>query len=204
MHGFSVATAAALLTVLLVGCEEQQAAAPPAPIRAIKYMTLQSGTAQQERGIAGIVVAGTTSTAAFQTTGQVIELKKKVGDVVKAGEVLARLDPEPLRLRVSSARSEVARAQASVSDSQSKHRQQKQLFDKGFATRTNFESALASLRTSRGALGVAQSQLNIARRDLSKTVLKAPFSGVIAKRDGGAVRRDRQRQTGLHRADEGR
>lgn len=168
--------------VALAGCDDAEQAAAPAPVRAIKYMTLEAGLESQRRRISGVVEAGTTSVVAFQTGGQVVEILHKVGDTVEAGDLLARLDPEPLRLRLASARSEAAKARAAVADAESKHSQQKQLFDKGYATRTNFESALASLRGARGDLGVAQSQFDIAKRDLSKSELRAPFGGVIAKR----------------------
>jgi len=168
--------------VALAGCDDAEQAAAPAPVRAIKYMTLEAGLENQRRRISGVVEAGTTSVVAFQTGGQVVELAKKVGDTVEAGDLLARLDPEPLRLRLASAQSEVAKARAAVTDADSKYSQQKQLFEKGYATRTNFESALASQRGARGDLGVAQSQLDIAKRDLAKSELRAPFGGVVAKR----------------------
>lgn len=167
----------------LLACDEQAAAPQEAPVRAIKYLTLEAGLENQRRRISGVVEAGTRSVVAFQTGGQVVELAKNVGDSVEAGVLLAKLDPEPLRLRVASARSEVQQAQATLADAQSKHRQQSELFDKGYATRSNFETALANLRGARGGVGVAQSQLDIAERDLAKSELKAPFAGVIAKRN---------------------
>lgn len=168
---------------LLAGCDDGEQAPPTPPVRAIKYMILEVGAAAQQRRISGVVEAGATSNVAFQTSGQVIELKKKVGDAVSAGDLLARLDPEPLRLELASAESELQQANASVADAESKYQQQKQLFEKGFATRTSFESALANLRTARGARGVAQSRLQISKRNLAKSEIIAPFSGVIARRE---------------------
>ncbi len=164
------------------GCDDAPEAAAPPPVRAIKYMTLEQGAGAQMRRISGVVAAGTSADVAFQTGGQVVALEKSVGDAVTSGDVLARLDPEPLRLRLASAESELARAEATLADAQSKFNQQKTLFDRGYATRTNYESALASVKTSRGALGVAESQYRIAKRDLAKATLKAPFAGVIARR----------------------
>lgn len=186
---------ALLLAFALAACGEEEAAAPPEPVRAIKYMTVSAGAAAQVRRISGVVEAGTTAEVAFQTAGQVVELAKNAGDPVEAGELLARLDPEPLRLKLASARSELQQARAAVADADSKYGQQKQLFDKGYATRTNFESALAALRNARGALGVAQSQVSIAERDLAKAELKAPFDGVIARRDVDAFEETASGQT---------
>ena len=168
--------------LLLAGCSEEQAEVQPEPVRAIKYMTLERGAAAQQRRIAGVVAAGTSSVAAFETAGQVIELTHNVGDTVAAGDLLAWLDPEPFRLRLAEAEAKRDQARAAVADAESKYQQQNQLFDKGYATRTARESALATLRNARGALGVAESQVQIASRNLGKTELKAPFSGVIARR----------------------
>ncbi len=164
------------------GCDDPPEAAPPPPIRAIKYMTLEAGGGAQMRRLSGVIVAGTTANAAFQAAGQVIELTKKVGDAVKDGEVLARLDPEPLRLRERSAESQLRQAQAAYTNANSRYSQQKQLFDRGYATRTAYEASLADVRTARGAVEVAQSELRIASRDLEKSSLRAPFSGVVARR----------------------
>ena len=172
-----------VLSILgLTACGEEEVAAPPPPIRAIKYMVLKKGVEKQQRRISGVITAGTTSNAAFETTGQVIELVKNVGDQVDVGELIAKLDPEPFKLRLQEAESKLQQAQAALSDGQSKFKQQQQLFRKGYATRTSYESSIATLRNAEGAIGIAQSQLKIAKRNLSKADLLAPFSGVVAKR----------------------
>ena len=177
----AIAVLVAASALLAAGCEDEAEISPPPPIRSIKYMKLEDGAAQQKRRISGVIAAVESSDVAFQAGGQVVRLHKKVGDLVQEGDVLAELDPEPLRLRLATAQAELAKANASVADNESKFSQQKRLFDKGYATRTNYESALAAMRTSKGARGVAQSQAQIARRDLRKAKLTAPFSGVIAK-----------------------
>lgn len=151
-------------------------------MRAIKYMTLKQGVAAQQRRIAGIVAAGTTSIASFETAGKVTALNLNVGDRFKTGDMLASLDPEPFRLRLDEAKGGLQQAEAALAEASSKYRQQKQLFGKGLATRTAHESALANLRTAHGAADVARSQVQIAERNLEKTDLKAPFDGVVARR----------------------
>lgn len=174
---------ACLLPVVLAGCDEESEAPAEEVIRSIKYMTLEQRAGAQERRIAGIVAAAQTTNAAFETAGQVIELLRRSGDPVSEGDLIARLDPEPYQLRVSEAENALAQAQASLDDAQKKFDQQKKLLDQGFATRTAFDSAEATLKNAKGAYGVAESQLDLARRDLNKTDLKAPFSGVIARKD---------------------
>lgn len=152
------------LSLVLGGCSEEVAEAP-APVRAIKYMTLEQGAASQQRRISGVVEAGTSSVASFETAGKVVELTLNVGDTVSVGDLMARLDPEPFALRLREAEGKLGQAEATLADASSKYRQQKTLYDKELATKTAHETALANLRNARGSVDVARSQLKIAERN---------------------------------------
>jgi RND family efflux transporter MFP subunit len=183
-HRAAQSLAAALaLSLLLAACEDERQAAEEPPVRAIKYTVLKEGVDAQRRRLSGTVEAATRSAVAFQTAGQVVELTRKAGDAVTRGELLARLDPEPFRLALASAESELQQAEAAVADAESKFGQQEKLFETGFTTRTAYETALANLRTARGTLGVARSRVDLARRDLRKADLGAPFDGVVARKE---------------------
>lgn len=172
-----------LPALLLAACDDETAETGPAPVRAIKYAELDQRAGLQARRIAGIVTAAMTSNVAFETGGQVIELLRRSGDSVEEGELVARLDPEPYQLQASQAENSLAQATAQADDARKKFDQQKRLRDQGYATQTAYDSALATLKNAEGAVGVAESQLDLARRDLAKTDLKAPFSGVIARKE---------------------
>ncbi|MEM7059185.1 MAG: efflux RND transporter periplasmic adaptor subunit [Pseudomonadota bacterium] len=169
------------LILSLAACDEEVVEDKGEVTRAIKYAKLDQRAGLQARRIAGVVTAAITSSVAFETGGQVVELLRKSGDRVEAGELIARLDPEPYSLQVSQAENSLAQAIATLDDSQKKFAQQKRLLDQGFTTRTSFDSAEAALKNAEGAVGVAQSQLDLAKRELKKTDLKAPFAGVIAR-----------------------
>lgn len=169
-------------TLSASGCDEERTEPGADPVRAIKNMTLQVRAGLQSRQIAGKMAAEITSNVAFETSGQVIEILRAVGDRVAKGDLLARLDPEPLNLALGQATGELERALASAEDARRKFAQQKQLFDRGFATRTTFDTAEANLKTAEGAVAVARNAMDRARRDLERAELKAPFDGVIATR----------------------
>ena len=174
----------ALTVFALASCDEEQKTEDSEPvIRAIKHMTLGERAGLQQRRIAGIVTAAIQTNVGFEISGQVIELLRDAGDIVETGELIARLDPEPARLRVEQSENSLAQAQATLVDAQRKFEQQSQLRRQGYATQTAFDSAEAALKNAQGAVGVAASQLDLARRDLAKTDLKAPFPGVIARRE---------------------
>lgn len=181
MTGFSrlLTIGAIFLAPLLTGCAEE-APPEPLPVRAIKYMTVSERAADQIRRLAGVVQAGTTTDIAFEIGGQVTALPVGIGDSVKQGEHVGRLDAERYTLSLESAKGELQNAEAKLRDAQKKFAQQKELHDKGFATKTAYDSALASLESARSQVEIARSQVAISRRDVQKTVLVAPFDGRVS------------------------
>lgn len=174
----------ALTAFALASCDEEQASEESEPVvRAIKHMTLGERAGLQQRRIAGVVTAAIQTNVGFEISGQVIELLRNAGDTVEDGALIARLDPVPARLRVEQSENALAQAQATLVDAGRKFEQQSQLRQQGYATQTAFDSAESAYKNAQGAVGVAVSQLDLARRDLAKTDLKAPFSGVIARRE---------------------
>ena len=171
-----------LLALSLTGCGQDEAKLPDIPPRAIKHMTIGQIAGKDSRLLAGVVKAGTSSNVAFEIKGRIVQLEAKVGDVVKDGQLLARLDPKPYELEVEKAQLTLEQAKASLVDAQQKYSQTKQLWDKRFSTRTAFDTATATLRNAQAQVGIAKSQLALRERDLTKTRLLAPFSGSISER----------------------
>lgn len=185
MPGFSwrVAAAVVALPLVLAGCDEDEDVAAVEEIRSIKFMTLDERAGDQQRRIAGVVSASISTNVAFETAGRVIELINSAGDEVEQGDLIARLDPEPFEIQVAQAQASLAQAVASLDDAEKKFAQQERLFSEGFATRTALDSATATLKNAEGAVGVSRSQLDVAERNLTKTELLAPFTGVISRKE---------------------
>ena len=70
-----------------------------------------------------------------------------------------------------------------MEDTKSKFSQQSKLWKKRYTTRTAYDTAKANMRNAEGQVGIARSQLDQSKRDLTKTTLSAPFPGRIAKRN---------------------
>lgn len=177
----AIAASLAALTIGLAGCEAEEPLTTYPP-RAIKFFVVGDVAGEEERRLAGVVKAGTRSNVAFEIGGRVVVMAKKVGDAVKKDDLLARLDPKPTELAVQQAEFSLSQAEASLKDAQSKFEQQQKLWERGFATRTALDTATTNLRNAEGQVGIAQSQLDLRRRDLEKTTLLAPFDGAVAER----------------------
>jgi len=175
-------TAAILTLSILAACEE-----PPPPtvekVRAIKTIVVADRGAGQARRFPGVIEAVDTSSLSFEVGGNTREILVDVGARVKTGDTLATLDDTPYKLNVDAAEAEVGRAKANQAEKKTEFDRQDTLFKKDWVSKAAWDQAKAAYDSTTSQVSYANSKLNLARRDLEKTVLRAPFDGVIAARE---------------------
>jgi membrane fusion protein (multidrug efflux system) len=103
------------------------------------------------------------------------------GDRVRAAQVLARLDPTPLRDAVRQAEAQLAQARALEANAAAKLARARQALSEGVAAQQEVEDATLQDESSRAAVRTAKAALSTARNQLVRGDLKAPFDGVVAK-----------------------
>jgi multidrug efflux pump subunit AcrA (membrane-fusion protein) len=99
---------AVLLSALVSGCSKQAAA--PEPERAVRTQLVSTGTASASHEYAAEVKARVESRLSFRVSGKLLNRAVNLGDTVKAGQVLARIDAQDLRLAEAAAAAGVAAA----------------------------------------------------------------------------------------------
>jgi RND family efflux transporter MFP subunit len=161
--------------------------APPPPverIRAIKTTTVTEQASGRIREFSGVLEAADSSSISFEVSGNVREVRVDVGDKIKKGQVLARLDTRTYKLNVKGAEAGMGRAKVELADKRNDldrfQRINKQ--DPGAISQAALDNAQAAVDGAIKNVQFAKSQLKLAQRDLEKTVLRAPFDGVIADR----------------------
>lgn len=170
--------------LLLIGCGEE----PPPPtdaVRAIRTITVAESASGKARRFAGVVEASSTTSLSFEVPGNVREVKVAAGAAVSRGQILATLDDETYRLNVQAAEATAGRAEVETADAQRESERLQQLArrDRGAVSRQKLDQAQANADAARQNLSYAQTRLNLARRDLDRTVLRAPFDGVVTARN---------------------
>jgi membrane fusion protein, multidrug efflux system len=103
-----------------------------------------------------------------KTSGVLLQLLVEEGDTVKAGQVLARIDPDRPRL-------EVQRAEAMLKKLQAETARSKELFDRKLVAADVFERLRYDVATQQAAY-------DMAKLELSYTNIVAPIDGVVAQR----------------------
>jgi RND family efflux transporter MFP subunit len=109
-------------------------------------------------------------------------LSLREGDVVKAGQVVARVDSTENQARVRQAAEQADAAQAQVVIAKRQRDNNQALVDQGFISRTALETSQANLDAALSSQKAAVAALDIARKGLADTELRAPIGGLIAAR----------------------
>lgn len=165
-----MALPAILCAGLLVGC----GAEPPAEEHVrVLAQTVKMAEFASATSITGDIQARVQADQSFRVGGKIVERLVDVGDHVAAGQVLARLDPQDQRSNVENAQAAVAAQQAQSKLADLNYQRQKALLPKGYTSQSEYDQALASVRSAQSSLKAAQAQLANARDLLSYTELRA-------------------------------
>ena len=171
----------ALLATPLGACEEETAQAVERAAF-VRTEVVQLLPRQGSVTLTGEVQARFRADLSFRVGGRVVERLVDVGDHVRPGDVLARLDPAEQQADLDAATAAVAAAEAQMRVAQSTYDRQSALLADGFTTRPAFDQAEETLRTAAASLEAARAQLGTAEDALAFTVLRAEAAGVITAR----------------------
>ena len=173
--GCLLATAAA--GVLLTACSE-----PPAPAampKPVFVTTVTTAASSQTRSFTSVVRARVETDLGFRTGGKVVERLVEVGDVVKAGQALARLDAADYQLAVSAAANQVQAALVDAQQAASDEARFRRLLADGSVGAADHERQKARADAAAARLEQARRQLDLARNREGYATLVAPYAGVI-------------------------
>ncbi|MDP2264659.1 MAG: efflux RND transporter periplasmic adaptor subunit [Hydrogenophaga sp.] len=132
--------------------------------------------------VSGSLKAVQTAAVKARVAGEVQGLNKREGDAVRAGEVLARIDSTEAQARVRQATQQAQAAQSQVSIAQRTLDNNQALVRQGFISGTALDTAVASLAGAEANHQAALAALDIARKALDDTTLRAPLSGLVSAR----------------------
>ena len=173
-HRLAVTIAAA---VWLTACDKP--APQEKPIRAVKVMTVGVQAMQSTLEYAGEVKARVESRLAFRVGGKLIDRPVDAGQRVKAGQLLAQLDPQDLKLAADAARAQSAVARTNRDLAAADFKRYEALKDQNFISGAELERRDAVLEAAQAQLDQAQAQLAALGNQASYATLRADVSGVV-------------------------
>jgi multidrug efflux system membrane fusion protein len=129
----------------------------------------------------GTVEAVRQSVVAAQVAGAIVALDVKVGDTVKAGQTLARIDARAAEQNASASDAQVRSAQALLDVASKDLERQKQLFDKQYISQAALERAESQFKAAQAQAAALLAQAGAARTQSGFYVVRAPYAGVVSE-----------------------
>ena len=164
-------------TFLLGACSRP---APPAePIRAVKIITVGVATFTSGYEFVGEVRAQVESRLGFRVSGKIIKRQAELGQRVKAGQVLAQLDPQDYKLAADAARAQLQAAATNRDLAAADFRRYQALRDQNFISSADLERRESTLKAAQAQFEQAQSQLAVQGNQAGYTSLIADVAGVV-------------------------
>lgn len=160
------------------------AVAPPSPedprLSAPLVRLAIAGRAEAPaREFTGTVAARVQSNLGFRVAGKIVARLVDVGQQVKAGQPLLKLDPSDLQLALTARQNAVTSARAVLAQAAADEARYGDLLKKGWATRQRYEQARASADTARAALAAAEADARVAENQATYAVLAADADGTV-------------------------
>ena len=190
-------TALVLLTLIAVvalgwrGYAARQATrqAQSAPVKdpVIELSAIDLATAHVVELTSGLPISGAlkavnSAIVKARVPGELQGLTVREGDPVQAGQVIARVESTEYADRVRQAQEQADAAKAQVEIAQRQVDNNAALVRQGFISKTAADNSLASLNTAQANHRAAQAGIDVLRKSLADTVLRAPISGQVSQR----------------------
>ena len=183
MCKFQILTAV-LIAAALAGCDKK--APPAAQVRPVRTVTVERGAEGETVSLTGQVRAKDQVSLAFRLDGRMIKRLVNVGDVLKAGEIVAQLDLQNQQNALRTAQANLASVEAALTQARLTFGRQQQLLVGGWTPRAKFDEAQQALLGAEAQVDAAHVQVSIAQDQLSYTVLFADAPGVVTATGGEA------------------
>lgn len=182
---------ATLLLLLAAGCgEEKNAAKPPRPVR---VQVVAAAQALPPLRFSGSIEPARQVSLSFEMAGTLTELARvpgadghsrgiEAGDRVKAGQLLARLDPLPAEQRFGMTAAQLEEAKVMAAKAEQDRRRAEALFAARATTLPELEGARAAAAAAAQRVAAATAQAALARDAVGDTRLTAPFAATVLRR----------------------
>jgi RND family efflux transporter MFP subunit len=115
--------------------------------------------------------------------GKIARIYVNEGDRVGQGQVLAELETEAIRLQLKQAEAGLAVAQASYNDALKNKERMDRLIKENAVSEQQYEKVKLGFDAAQAQLEQAQAAVNLAKHSLDVSIMKAPFSGIIASKN---------------------
>jgi RND family efflux transporter MFP subunit len=168
----------AAVGMLASGCQQKQAENKEV-IRPVKVVEIAKADTTRALDYSGSVRARTDMNLGFRINGKIVDRRVDIGQRVKPGDVLARIDSTDYELAVKRAEATLESAQKQVQTADLTRNRAQQLFDKNVAPKSQLEQAQLGYDQAVTSRDSAKSALDEAKNQVAYSDLKSDLSGIV-------------------------
>jgi RND family efflux transporter MFP subunit len=152
---------------------------PPPEIRPVRSMTVDKRGEGETISLTGNIQAQTEVNLAFRIDGRLVERLVNVGDAVKPGQLVARLDPQNEESALQAVQAQLVGAQARLIEARNQYARFKGLVTENAISRSAFDQAEANFRSAESQVESAQAQVALSQNRLNYTRLVSDVAGTV-------------------------
>ena len=173
-------------SALVLGLAACGSAEPPQPAAAPRGEL--EATVVEVRDVAltytaeAVVEAVRQSTVSAQIAGRIVELRFDVGDFVKKGEVIARIDERAATQALAASEAQVRQAEAALRNARAEFERSKQLVAQKFLSQAALDRAESEYKAAQARVTALLAGAGQAQTERSFATIVAPYSGLVSER----------------------
>jgi RND family efflux transporter MFP subunit len=158
------------------------AQAPALELTDSDILTATPGALSRAVDVSGTVRAVQSAFVKARVAGEIVRIRVREGEPVRAGQVLVEQDTTELDLRMRQAELQAASARAQLEIAQRTLANNRALVTQGFISPTALETSVSNEAAAQASQLVAQAAVDLARKARADATLAAPIAGLVAQR----------------------
>jgi RND family efflux transporter MFP subunit len=166
----------------LAACGSETEAPKPAPAPQLKAGVAEVREVDLVYSAEAVIEAVRQSTVAAQIAGRIVDIRFDVGDYVKKGEVIVRIDERAATQAVAASEAQVREAEAAARNARLNYERSRQLFAQKFISQAALDKAEADYKQAQARLAAVLAGAGAAATERSFATIVAPYSGVVSAR----------------------
>ncbi len=167
-----------LIALMLSGCDSKEEKGEA--IRPVFYQEVGNDNIQNVRSFSGVTQSATEAKLSFKVGGSIEYVAVDMGDTMKRGDIIARLDDTDYRINYNKAEASLKSAEAQLAAAKSAFLRIENLYVNNNVSLNEYEKAKTQFDSAETMVKTTSSQLSAAQNQLNYTVLRAPFDGVVS------------------------
>jgi RND family efflux transporter MFP subunit len=177
------AAALSLAAALLVAaCDSEKPAAPAAGVPTVETAAVEARDVELTYSAEAVVEAVRQSTVSAQIAGRIVELRFDVGDYVKKGEVIVRIDERAAAQALAASEAQVRQAEAALRNARAEYERARQLVSQKFLSQAALDRAEAEYKTAQERVSALIASTGQAATERGFATVVAPYSGIVSAR----------------------